>query len=1151
MPLQIFHVERRADGVGHAAEFLGRDHDVFARPRIVVPTAGAKAWLHDRLARRLGTSGQGRDDGIVANVEILFPGAIAGLLQPPADARDPDPWALDRLTFAVLAMITEPAAAALGIPGDVAREPLLAARRIAGLFDEYHVRRPGMILEWERAEENPVLAPTANDEQRDGEPVPATLREGDLWQFHLWRAVRRRINRPSPPARRSVAHQTSRDRILVAGVQSLSLPQLECLEDLGTICDVEALLIHPSPGLRAAWAATGQQPLRPDLRGRPLPKVRDPEFPNGVDPLLPVWLSGARDLQELVAARGVVVRDLAAEQAADRPDALLARMQRTVSAGGVAESATHDPATDRSLIIHRCHSLSRQAEVLHDALLQAFEEIEDLEPHEVAIVSPCIEKAAPHLEAVFQRTVFGLDRAGGARKITLPLVVADRGIREASPAADLLGALLVVPGSRASIDDVFAVAGHPLVRSAFGIDDDTLATWTDLVERTMVRWGLDAAHRGRHGLVLPDNPDVHTWKLGLERMLLGVLLPDAAPRPELGGVVPLTDLDPVDLPRVTALVRVLDVLRRLAAAAAESRPVAEWCAAIEQALVGLCGEECPDLAEPLAHLRRLRDAATATAAETQPVPFEDVHQLLVAWLDEKSGRQPLRTGAITATSLVPLRGVPFRVIGVIGYDDGAVGGGEADGDDLVARQQLLGDVDPRADERRALLDCLLSAHDRLVITCTGRNVKSNKRVPLVTPLAELVDFAVRHGVAREKLDALSGIEIDHPRHHLSRRTFEPAGVQRHAPWSHDHIARDVLAAVEREPAGPRAASAAARSGPAGGAAAATPPSAGPILTELSLLERLVKNPLGLYLEETLGIDTWRDDDDAIPATLPLGLDRRQVRILTRDLLHVLVQDPTAAAAWIEAKQRSGMLPIGPHVQRQIDEIVALATGLKTGAAGRGLRLGALASEPLEDVPLGKHRLVGTLEGVHREPNELVVVTTGEAGKDDFGRPLHMAALHLLAARAAGIEVDRTTIISRRDGWKAGQQAKPTAKQPEPRPVEAWQTRSVKLAEPLTMPAAAAARLDAIAALAHEAVTAARPAFGKVLTAAADKREEEFEKAVEGEFYARTSECALFGVSPSFADVFGAVPERCAFLDAFNELLEPVFQRQEGGFYLLS
>ena len=87
MPLTVSFIERLDDVVAHAVEFLSRDGDLFARPRIVVPTAGAKAWLHDRLARELGTSGAGRGDGIVANVEFSYPGTISALLQPPRTAR--------------------------------------------------------------------------------------------------------------------------------------------------------------------------------------------------------------------------------------------------------------------------------------------------------------------------------------------------------------------------------------------------------------------------------------------------------------------------------------------------------------------------------------------------------------------------------------------------------------------------------------------------------------------------------------------------------------------------------------------------------------------------------------------------------------------------------------------------------------------------------------------------------------------------------------------------------------------------------------------------------------------------------------------------------------------------------------------------------
>jgi len=1157
MSLSISYVTRLDDVLAPVRAFLSRECDLFAKPRIVVPNAGTKAWLMNELARTLGTSGGGAAgtgespcDGIVANIDISFPGTILALLQPSHDDT-PDPWDFDRLTFAVLDVITSPDAAELGIPFNLTREPLLAARRIAGLFDEYHVRRPGMILEWEKPQENPILEPTANDVQHDGEPVPAVLRDADQWQFRLWRRLRHRIAVPSPPARRSIAHDESRQPLLVAGLQSLTLPQLECLESLAETCHVEALLVHPSPGLRSVWAASGQQPLPGNLRDRPLQKRRDPEFPPGVDPLLPVWLSGARELQDLLAGRGATVSEppsVERRQAA-RPDSLLARMQHTIAAGIAPNSAEHDRARDRSIVIHRCHSLSRQAEVLHDALLQAFAEIPGLQPHDVAIVSPCLEKAVPHLQAVFQRTLHGQDGTGAERPISLPLVVADRGIHETSEAADLLAALLTLPGSRASVDDVIGVAGHPLVRTTFGIDDDTVATWIDFVERTAVRWGLDSEHRRRHGLSLAANAEIHTWKLGLERMLLGAMLPDDAALAELGGVVPLDDLESVDLPRITRLVRILDVLRTFEAAAAGRKPVADWCDAVEQALVDLCGEESPQLAEPLDLLARLRRAAAGTPGEQVPVPFDDARGLLTTWLDEATGRQPLRTGAITATSMVPLRGVPFKVVCVIGYDDGAVGAGEADGDDLVGRQQLVGDGDPRVDERRALLDCVLAAEARLVITCTGRNAKSNKRVPLVTPLAELVDFAVRHGVGRDALDAPSGIEVDHPRHHLSRRNFEEGGVEKAGIWSHDRIAGDVLEAVERRQTEREKRGVQEGDGGAPSAGDSQPPAAAGshsttaavVLTDIALLERLIKDPLGLYLRETLGIDTWRDGDETIPATLPLVLTARQARELSSELLAELVRAPDSAPAWVEARRRSGILPFGPHVQRQIDEIVALAQGLKMGLEENSLDIRHLQAEKLADRPqIGRHRVGGALAGLHGTPPTIVVVTAGKSGPDGHDRPLHRAALHLLVARAVGIEAECVTIISRHDEWQVGKLKKPGVRNPGPRPADSWQRRIVTLHPTLMPQVAAARRLDGIVDLAHEAIADPRPAFGKVLTTKAAGREKEFESAIGADFYWRSSECALFGVSPSFTEVFTQHPERTAFVDAFQHLLTPAY-----------
>ncbi len=1067
-----------------------------------MPHGGARSWLESQLASRLGAKSPAGGDGIIANVEFVFPGSIPLLMQPRRVG--PDPWGVDRLTFAVLDALTTDAS--LPLPFDPAARPLLEARRIAIRFDEYHIRRPAMIREWDRDPPNPVLSPTASDEEHDGQPVPDKLPAADRWQFDLWRSVRRRIGEPPPPCRTRAGHQPAREPLLVAGVESLSLSQRECLEQLGEHCDVDVLLVHPSPGLERRLGASLPEPTPGIARRRD-----EIEFLDAVDPLVSTWLAGSSNQQILLASQGVAVTG-GAREPDSLPATLLGRMQATVAAGSAARPQPHAAATDRSFTIHRCHNLARQAEVVHEALLHCFAELPDLQPHEVVIVSPCIEQAAPHLAAAFGHDVAGHDADGRSTTIRLPLRIADRGIRQVSPGAELLAALLALPGSRCGVDDVLAVASHPLVRLHFGANDDMASTWLDLVERAEVRWGLDAAHRERYGLA--GIPEIHTWKRGLERMLLGAALPDAPPRAEFGGVVPLADVDTAELPAIAALVRILAVVQRLEAGTALRQPVAAWCDDIETAVADLCGRDCSELVEPVACLRRLREAAAGTPAEQVAVPFEDVRELVTGWLDDKAGRQPLRTGAITASSMIPLRGVPFRVICVVGYDESAVGAGESEGDDLVARQQLVGDLDPRIDERRALLDCLLAASDRLLITCTGQNIKTNEPVPLVTPLAELVDFAVRHGVAEAEPGRPTVVEVIHPRHQLGRRNFRTGGILPGVIWSHDPAA---LAASRKLGAPPEP--------PPTTMPATIPP---PLVTAIELLERLAEDPLSLHLEETLGIDTWRIEEPETPATFPLAFTSREVRRSTEELLAVLVADPAGEAAWLEAITASGRLPIGPHGEAQLREIVELTRGIVAIAETKRVPLRGFVSRELRvDVPHG--RVAGHLLGVHEPSRRLVQVTTGKAERTSWGRPLHVAAVRLVAARAAGLDVESVAIIARNGSWTPGGTTR-TGK-----PLNPCQVRTIVLADDLDC----RQRLAELVELAHEALAEPRGLFGLGETPAA-KRREKFVEFVHprhrGHDYARSSEAFVYGLSPVYEQVFPAGSPAAVFLDRYAAAL---------------
>lgn len=1103
MPLTVTYVRSLAEIVDHAVDFLGQPTDLFTTQHIVLPTVGARAWLAAELMRRLGVTTADAGDGIVAGVDFSFPGSIARLALP--GRYDEDPWAVDRLTFAVLdVLVQRPQYQSLCRR---AGGPLLAARRVADRFDHYHFRRPGMILAWEAGQ--PTLAATATDEPATAEPAAPPLATADRWQFEIWQAVRAVIGEPSPPARERQAAGPVPEGVLVAGLQGLSQHQIELLTGLaertgasGKRCDVRAVLVHPSPPLAERWAALAppHSPGRPPIRG-------GFEQAEDVDPLVSAWLRGSCEAQWLLASQGIcpVHPPAATATPSDVQPSLLARLKQTVSSDLLPTVVTVDPADD-SVRIHRCHDLGRQAEVLYDAILHAFREHPDLAPHEIAIVSPQIAALAPHLEAVFARRV-----EGDSGSVELPLLVADRGIREVSGGAELLAAVLQVVGSRCSVEDMVAVATHPLVQAHFGCDDQDVEVWQRCIDRTRIRWGLDGPRRGRDGL---DQPELaaHTWWLGLERMLLGATIPDGFPEPVLGGVVPLTGIDTADLEAVAPLVTIVGIIDELDQAVAEDRPVAEWCDRLEVALLRLAGDESDALEAALREIDTLRQPATPV-----PVPFHDVKTILAGMLAAAVGRQPLRTGAITATSLIPLRGVPFRVICLAGFDEAAVAPQDGDSDDLVERQRLLGDADPRLDIRRSLLDCLLAAGDQLIITCTGMSVATNATLPLVTPLAEFVEFVDRHGVPplQRNGETYSGIEVFHPRHACSRKNFVLGAVRPGTPWSHAKAARQTAAVLGAEPA---------RCQPA---ATVAPPRS---LIELKSLASFLADPLWPYVRETLSINPWRVALEPTPATLPLELSRREQRDLRDDFLRQRLA--TAAPErlereWVQAVQADGEVPIWGYGDTAIAEIVGFSAAVVDQAIALGMPLDQRVDDMLR-IDLEGIQLVGHLERSLVDQATLVLLRPEAMQSSQFSRSKYLAVVQLLMAAAAGVPIDKAVVLSQHEKWSPG------AVDSKGKPLKAVQQRVVALESGIEQ-ATAQRLLTQLTQLYQRAATEPFGQFGKTaedLLHDRTKAKETFAGFVGYAANPGSLEVVVHGLQPRFEDVFHDREKMLAFFELY-------------------
>jgi exodeoxyribonuclease V gamma subunit len=89
--------------------------------------------------------------------------------------------------------------------------------------------------------------------------------------------------------------------------------------------------------------------------------------------------------------------------------------------------------------------------------------------------------------------------------------------------------------------------------------------------------------------------------------------------------------------------------------------------------------------------------------------------------------------------MVPQRSIPFRVVAVLGLDDGQFPrrGGAAELD-LMATHHRLGDRDTRIDDRYLFLETVMSARNALHLSFIGEGVRDGLRRNPAAPLAELM-----------------------------------------------------------------------------------------------------------------------------------------------------------------------------------------------------------------------------------------------------------------------------------------------------------------------------------------------------------------------------------------------------------------------------
>ncbi|MFJ4434487.1 exodeoxyribonuclease V subunit gamma [Pseudomonas sp. NPDC089395] len=995
----------------------------------LVQSNGIAQWLKLALAEDPQEDDLG-GCGIAAAIDVQLPGSFMWQLYRQVLGRDeiPEVSLLDKapLTWRLMRLLPElierphfePLRRFLTDDGDL-RKRYQLAERLADLFDQYQVYRADWLKDW--AAGNHVLN-TARGERKP-------LAPGNRWQAELWRALLEDVGEQGMAQSRAGVHQRFIERInsleqppaglpsrvIVFGISSLPAQALEALAGLARFSQVLLCVHNPC---RHHWAdiVADKDLLRHQYKrqqrkqGMPL-QLDDESLHQHAHPLLAAWGKQGRDYINLLDSyddpgsyQGAFSEgriDLFSE---GQPTTLLNQLQDDIlELRPLAETrqlwSEVDLTKDRSVRFHVAHSPQREVEILHDQLLARFSADPTLRPRDVIVMLPAIDTYAPHI-----RAVFGQLQRNDPRYI--PFTLTDQGQRGRDPLLIALEHLLKLPDSRFAVSEVLDLLDVPALRARFGIRESDLPTLHRWIEGAGIRWGLNAEQRATLGL--PDGLEQNSWRFGLRRMLLGYAVGVGE---GCDGIEPYDEIGGLDAALIGPLVALLDALDVAYQVLSQPATAAQWGERLHALLQVFFLAEGEHDAFLLMQLQELRDGWLEVC---EGVGLQDLLPLTVvreAWLsglDQGKLSQRFLAGSVNFCTLMPMRAIPFRVVCLLGMNDGDYPRAQQPLDfDLMASDYRPGDRSRREDDRYLLLEALLSARDQLYISWVGRSIRDNSERPASVLIGQLRDhLAAGWRLAGVGDDPQAGEQLlhaltqEHPLQPFSPRYFQKGS----ALFSYAHewqlLHRQADEAALPEPG--------------------LPPYASDEALTLTQLQDFLRHPVRHFFSQRLKV-FFEALEAPTPDEEPFVLDALQRYSASESLLGAAMAEPEQAERALQAQARRlqacGVLPLAGFGEILQAELIQPLPDLLQRHRQLLQRWPSVVEGALPiHFQQGSHRLEGWLGRVYQADNQSLLSITTVPNTISAGRTLKWHRLIAswvmhLAACAAGYPLHSALLAS--------------------------------------------------------------------------------------------------------------------------------------------
>ncbi|HQQ64220.1 MAG TPA: exodeoxyribonuclease V subunit gamma [Pseudomonadales bacterium] len=756
--------------------------DPLAPEYVLVDNIVMGQWLNLQLAQQLG---------IAANIRYIQPHELFWMLARAvvsADIPRETPLSKDEMTWKLYGMFCQHSFAAGGVLDDARLLPVKhylqgedsqpvkryqLASAVADLFDQYLIYRPEWMLAWE----NPSVARKSTGMPDDSNAA---------WQACLWQKLA--ASSASTLSAAGLHHRASIEKLLLNTLSAEKLPA-EKLQHTPSALDKK-----PLPLQRLfVFGITSMPPHLVDMLA--LLGLHIPVQVFALNPCREYWelIRSARSLAKpdidedayfeignpLLASQGVQLREFInlLQEKADgiageqhyrtendvAPANLLEAIQQEIrdltykgEPAGVeyVTSGTRQPlpasdgntgAVIPSVHVHNCHSIMREVEVLHDQLRDIMLRNPDIHPRDIVVMMPRVAPYVPCIHAVFN---------SAPARARIDYQIADRTLAEESPLLNSVAMLLRLPESRLPLSEILSLLEVPAIQRRFSLGQREYETLKRWLVASGVRWGMDGQHR--QSLGLPDYAEA-SWSFAFDRLLSGYAMAAEPTNPDAllacrGDrlVLPFDEIEGGNSHCLDALLQFWETLQHWRDRLQRPATAREWAARIRHLLDDFFdAQEEQELAAAATIYSAIRTLDNAADRQwfTGDMPLPVIRDLIRPVLQQTATGQHAWREGVKFCSLMPMRGVPFKVVYILGMNlEDYPRHVERRSFDLMRHHHRAGDRASRIDDRWLFLEALLSARQFFHVSYIGRDMHRNEtREPSVV-LSELLDYC-RHGYA--------------------------------------------------------------------------------------------------------------------------------------------------------------------------------------------------------------------------------------------------------------------------------------------------------------------------------------------------------------------------------------------------------------------